>query len=255
MRSKAKAPAKVTVSVELQRVKSNSVTIQLTGVSPLYMHRLSEKAKRALLVGEKRKTQTEKSFLKHDPVEEFKSALYRIPGRHPKTEIFMPATALKGAICTAALETELIAKTQVQRLVTVTGQFIPIFGIPKLKLDVVRQAGVTRTPDIRSRPYFETWATEATIEFISPQLKHADIMALIENAGQICGIGDYRQEKGRGDYGRFCASKAIAPDLMNLKAQRESIEDPLPADDDTADLLAFWMTEKAKDKPAAEELS
>ena len=124
------------------------------------------------------------------------------------TDIVFPAMALKSAMATAALVVAGIRKTDVQRLVYIPSEFVPIYGVPRVRMDIVRSADINKTPDVRTRAYFREWATEIEIEFVRPVLSTTSIMALLYNAGVVCGIGDFRQEKGKGSYGTF----APAPD-------------------------------------------
>ena len=86
------------------------------------------------------------------------------------TYLCFPAAGVKGAMATAALETEGIKKTSVQRLIFLPESQIQIWGKPYLKMDIVRSADMNKTPDVRSRAYLPNWCAEVDIKFVTPTL-------------------------------------------------------------------------------------
>ena len=155
--------------------------------------------------------------------------------------------AIKSAMATAALAVAGIRKTDVQRLVFLPEEMVPIFGVPKLRMDFVRSADINRTPDVRTRAFFEKWATELTIRYAVPVLSQQAIIALLYNAGIMCGIGDFRQEKGKGSYGTFePISKPVDAALLDADAQLEAIMNPVAANMETVELMAEFEAELVK---------
>ena len=75
-------------------------------------------------------------------------------------------------------------------------------------MDIVRSADMNKTPDVRTRAYLPQWCAEVTVKYVVPTLSAHSIVSLLSNAGTIVGIGDFRQEKGRGSYGTFAVSGA-----------------------------------------------
>ena len=150
-------------------------------------------------------------------------------------------------MATAALVVAGIRKTDVQRMIYIPEDRIPIFGVPELRSDVVRSADINKTPDIRSRAYFPRWATAVTIEWAKPFLSEQAVTNLLHNAGRVCGIGDWRQEKGMGSYGTFTVEKiGDLPDdksLLDKQAQWHAITNPVSANAETTDLLAEFARE------------
>ena len=148
--------------------------------------------------------------------------------------------AIKSAMSTAALAVPGIQKTQVQRLVFMPTEYVPLFGIPKLRMDITRSADINRTPDVRTRAYFEEWATELEIHYSAPALSGQSIITLLHNAGIMCGIGDNRQEKGKGSYGTFrvlSGDEELPAHLLDGDAQWDAIQSPAPANSETTELL------------------
>lgn len=240
-------------TLQIDALKQGRVTLRMIGETPLYFNAMSAKAKRTLLIGGGKKTSAEKRELKHDPEAEFRDSIYRMSGG--PTLLGFPSPAIKGAMATAALETPGVTKSSVQRLVFLPEQRIKIWGRPYLKCDVVRSADINRTPDIRTRAFLPRWCAEVDIAFVSPALTVHSVVALLSNAGVVCGIGDFRQERGKGSFGTFSVHGDDMGDMQDLwdeitaegrAAQEAAMAVPRPADQDTAELLAMLDDERAR---------
>src|SRR5690554_3872389 len=101
--------------LHVDALRQGRVTLRLIGTTPLYFNAMSAKAKRTLLIGGGRKTAAEKKELKHNPLQEFRDSVYKLPSG--PTLLGFPAPGVKGAMATAALETPGVTKTSVQRLI------------------------------------------------------------------------------------------------------------------------------------------
>ncbi len=239
--------------LHIDALKRGRVTLKLIGETPFYFNAMSAKAKRTLLIGGGKKTAAEKKELKHDPEQEFRDSVYRMTDG--PTLLGFPAPGVKGAMATAALETAGVTKTSVNRLIFLPEQRIKIWGKPYLKCDVVRSADMARTPDIRTRAFLPRWCAEVDIAFIMPTLSTHSIVSLLANAGVICGIGDFRQEKGKGGYGTFSVAGDDLGDSAEYwaevtaegrDAQQAALDFPEAADEETADLLGVLGEERLK---------
>ena len=184
------------------QIKRETVEVILIGESGLYCHRMSQKASRDLLLGGRKKTAADKAHIKHHPRDEFRNCMF-LGGAAPGPLVQFPAMAFKRAMRTAAIETEGVKGTTVDRLIYVEEEFAPIFGTPLLRMDITRSSDMARTPDVRTRAYFPEWATVLHMSFAKPMLTRATIGTLLNNAGMVVGVGDNRQERGKGSYGRF----------------------------------------------------
>lgn len=239
-------------AVVVQALKQGVMRLNIIGQTPLYLNSMSAKAKRDLLVGSKKKTAAEKRDVKHDPEAEFRDSVYLMP--QGPTLIGFPAPGVKEAMATAALETPGIAKTSVRRLIFLPEERISIWGTPLLKMDVVRSADLARTPDVRTRAFLPRWGATIEIRFVTPTLNVGAIVNLLANAGVIVGIGDFRQEKGRGSYGTFRVLSDSAEDAEEWEAlqaegravQTEALANPTPADAETSELLDFLRSERVR---------
>ena len=89
-----------------------------------------------------------------------------------------------------------------------------------------------------------------TICYVKPQLGEQTIIQLLSNAGIVIGIGDFRQEKGKGNFGQFEVVEASAcKDIVKtggMKAQDAAIKTVTCYDEETAELLAWWESEVKK---------
>lgn len=245
---------KANETLQIDALKQGRVTLRLIGTTPFYFNAMSAKAKRTLLIGGGKKTAAEKRELKHNPEEEYRDSIYRAPSG--ETLLCFPAPGVKAAMATAALETPGITKSSVQRLIFLPEQKIRIWGRPFLKMDVVRSADMNRTPDIRTRAYLPRWCAEVDIAFVQPTLSVHSIVSLLANAGAVCGLGDFRQEKGKGSYGTFSVSGAedmgdwqevwdeITAEARDV--QSEAMDNPVCADQDTQDLLDLLAEERVR---------
>jgi len=243
----AKKVSGVLEAIEVEPLRVGSMTVWLKGRTPLICNRLAAKARRELLLPKGRKGKAEKEQqLKHDPVAEFRNSMTVRTGVGA-TRILFPAPAVKGALATAALETKGTNKTQIGRLVQVTGYSCDLYGVPELFMSVVRSADMNKTPDIRTRAMLKEWCLPATIQYVKPQMSDQAIMQLLSNGGIIIGIGDFRPEKGKGDFGQFDVStEAECKSIIKaggLKQQDAAIKNPVCVDADSEELLS-WFQEK-----------
>ena len=241
-------------TMEIHALKQGRIKLRMIGQTPMYFNSMGAKAWRDLLVGGGKKTAAEKKNIKHNPEQEFRDSVYK--KSTGGTYLCFPAAGVKGAMATAALETEGIKKTSVQRLIFLPESQIQVWGKPYLKMDIVRSADMNKTPDVRTRAYLPNWCAEVDIKFVTPTLSAFSIVSLLQNAGTIVGIGDFRQEKGRGSYGTFSvASSEDMGDQQEIwdditqearEVQELAMEYPECADDQTRELMQFIQEERLR---------
>jgi hypothetical protein len=248
------ARTKKPVEVEVINLRQDEVTFCLLGTTPFYCNAFSEKAKNELLLPRGRMTAAQKAHnLKHNPEAEFRASIYRDRSANGPTRIVMKSTALKGGMATAALDMPTnVAKTQINRLVTVLGETIPIWGIPQLAIDPVIQAGISRAPDMRTRAKLREWATLVHVRFTLPMVTQQTVATLVGAAGMIIGMGDFRQEKGKGSNGLF----EVVPEddqrwqrlvkTAGREAQDEALANPNCFDEEAEELLQWFREELAR---------
>lgn len=238
-------------TLQIDALKQGRVTLRMIGTTALYYNAMSAKVKHGLQVGTAKKTTAQKREVKHNPEQEFRDTMYR-QATGP-TMLYFPAPGVKAAMATAALETAGVTKSSVNRLIFLPQQRINVWGKPLLKCDVVRSADINKTPDIRTRAFLPRWCAEVDIAFITPTLSVRSIVSLLANAGVIIGIGDFRQEKGKGSFGTFRVIGTEDQDdewdeivAEGRAVQEAAAADPEWADDETADLMALYAEEVAR---------
>jgi len=252
--------------VEILKLQAGRLTFRICGTTPLIYSAMSLKVKQGLLYPHKKTMAERAATVKHNPFAEFTSSVYKTD--EGPTLLCFPAVAFKRGLASAALDLGGAKKAQIERLVWAIGERVPIWGIPELRMDVVRSADMNRTPDIRTRAILRSWCAELTISYVRPALNDTVVANLLASAGLIRGIGDFRQEKGAGNYGQFSIENskeeiAIMDRLKKeagRKQQERAMIEPQCFDDETRELLLWWEKEvkrrghsKSRDEDEGEE--
>ncbi len=246
--------------IEVTAINMNEVKFNVVGTSPMIMNRFSQKAWQELLFpSQRRSTATLEQSLKHDPIAEFRGALYRNRDVKTPTLIHVPNGAFHGALAKAALDIPGAAKAKIERLTRVVDVNINLYGVPHIFCAMVRNSDMNRTPDVRTRPIFPEWACTVTFTYMQQVLTERTIGALFGGAGQIVGIGDWRGEKG-GPYGAFRLAEdddAVFKRIVAKQgraAQQAAYDKPVFFDEDTEELLTWFeaeVTRREKNLPSA----
>jgi len=254
----ARAPVKpkakeVVTEVQILEMSQGSVSFCLLGTSELYFNRMSEKMKRYFLLGGQKKNEAEKAAnIKHDPPAEFRDSVYRNPGPKPATRLKLPAPAFKGLIRTAALDMPGSTKSAIGRRVWIPGTSIDVYGVPVMGIDVVRSADMAHTPDMRTRAVLLEWCCEVTVRFVRPLVTARQIAALVGAGGILCGVGDWRQEKGSGNAGQFQIVEKTNADFKRIMreggrvAQDNALEHITFRDVEVEELYGWFVQEIAR---------
>lgn len=249
-KQKDSKPAKMAATEQITQileVTQGSFEACILGTSPYIHNRTSEKAQRELLLPRGPKTATEKATtLKHQPIAEFRASPYLLSDPKAATLLALRGAAFKGAMRSAALDLPGTKKAQIGRLVRVVEELVEVFGIPLLKMDVVRSADMNRTPDIRTRAAMKEWACRITVRFVKPLITAQAVANLLAASGMIDGVGDGRSEKGALNFGEFRICDKNDQDFKRLirtagrAAQQEALDHPVPYDDESAELLTWF---------------
>jgi hypothetical protein len=238
--------------VNIIEINQGKLTFFVRGLTPFIFNAMSEKAKHELLLPKRtgKKTAADKAqSFKHNPLEEFRGSVYRTRDNKASARLIFPAAAFKKAMGTAALDIPGAQKTQIGRLVWVSGDMVEIYGVPRLHMSVVRTADMKRTPDIRTRAILPEWACKITVQFVKPAINEQSIFNLLAAAGVTVGVGDFRQEKGAGNYGQFALVPEKDADFARivkaggLKQQDAALESPEMYDIETEQLYAWFNAE------------
>lgn len=209
--------------LEIKPVEIVRTQIRIEGTTPLIVHNFGEKSRREMLEKQMKITKTKGHDAKN-PVEDFMNSLYWLTDK-PDTateEAFetaiasgakfgFPVTAIKQAAVMAASRNEIDVKTTTLRgtfflkgIGAGGSEFAEICGsTPKMREDVVRIGGISKTADLRYRAEFDPWYMDLMIEFNkNGPITLEQILNLINLGGFTCGIGEWRPEKD-GSFGMY----------------------------------------------------
>jgi hypothetical protein len=262
--AKAAKTATENQEIKIFALGQQQVTFYIVGDSPMIFNRMAEKAKRELLFpsGGRRTAADRAGTLKHEPVSEYRDSVYRHHGDDVPTRLKLPAPCFKGAMMTAALDLPGTRRTEIGRLVWVKGTHVDIYGVPSLFMNGVRSADLAHTPDIRTRAVCARWACQVTVAFVTPKLTPTAVYNLLRGAGMVSGVGDFRQEKGKGNYGQFRVVDQDDEEYLFLtkncgrEAQDLALyDDNVPTfDEDSQDLLDWFHAEFKRRREAVTEI-
>lgn len=238
-----------TAEIEILEIKTGRIRCNIIGRTPLIEHRFDKKAIYELLLPSPKGNRAEREqSLKHDPIAEFRGALYM--NRNPKepAAFHFPSGGFGAALAAAALDLPGSSKAQIKRLVSISDIQVNIFGIPKMIMNMVRSSDMARTPDVRSRPIFPEWACSIEIGYVSNLIREGHVVNLLSAAGVFIGIGDWRPQKG-GSHGKFEVVGDKDKDFNRIiktqgrVPQMEAVQKPVAYDADTEELFAWFKNE------------
>lgn len=206
--------------VELKQIDIRLFSIRLEGTTPLICHRFSEKAKREILDREMKKSKTTGHEIK-DPVRDFIDSLYWLSGK-PEIDTIeyfdtavnngarfgFPVLGFKEAAVSAGYRSG-VSKDKVSlygafhlvnaELTQNDGMLVQVFGTPYMREDYVK---IQQSASMRYRGEFRDWYTDLDVQYNAGAFSAEQIVNLFHLAGFVCGVGEWRPEKG-GQNGMF----------------------------------------------------
>lgn len=236
-------------TLEVLEINTGKVEFFVLGKTPFIANSMSNKALHEFLLPKGKKTSAEKAHsLKHDPRQEFRDSPYVNADPKAATYIEHLATAFKQAIRGAGVDVPGSSKAQMGRLMWVESERVPIYGKPQIFMAVTRSSDQKQTPDIRTRCIIPEWACKITVSFVQPILTYKTVGNLLAAAGLIQGVGDWRPQKGSGNYGQFELVDAKNKDFNRIikfghAQQLKAMQDPEAYDHETEKLLAWFDSE------------
>lgn len=144
------------------------------------------------------------------PEEEAEAGAYRMPSG----QLYLPSIHVRAAILGAASGMKIEKKPARQILsagLFTLSEYCPLFdpetgdALKEYEIDI-RRAVVQRQGIRRARPKLPRWACEIEFQFDTLLLNPKIIKDVLDLAGRIVGVGDYRPSKG-GPFGRFMAEQ------------------------------------------------
>lgn len=179
-----------------------TIKVRITGTRPMLMHsdKFADplnpltKAHKAL-TGKRKKTDEDHEAIAKS---EWMGGLY-IDDRGP----YMPGVNLDAALVAGAKLHKL--GTTIKRSVEVMDEKCHlIFSGPKTPEALwdagyydARSVKVSTSRLMRYRPMFREWALDCEIAFDADAINRSEVVRCLEDAGQYCGLGDYRPKFGR----------------------------------------------------------
>jgi len=174
-------------------MKTYNVTIQ--GTSPLLMNKPS------MLIGDISK---DSKPLKDDYQAQAEDKLYK----NPEGKLYQPSTHLSGALIEAGKHKKVVGKGK-STYSKICGYAVQVepFEIEhkKQKWEVFTCLAVNPNTKGRmplSRPLFREWELNFDVVFDDTEIQPSIMKELLDIAGRIVGIGDWRPAK-KGPYGKF----------------------------------------------------
>ena len=189
-----------TKTAELQKIKIEKAKVKIVGLSPLIMHRWSEKARKDMLDKQMKKTVKKEA---KSPEEQYEASIYYLDdGR-----LGFPADAFKKTMIRGAKQIGLVM-TDAKTSFFIHGEYctrddrelVPVVGEVQPREDMVRLNGATS--DIRFRGQVVKWEAELNISYNSSITSFDHIVNMLHAAGYGVGIGEWRPERD-GTFGRF----------------------------------------------------
>lgn len=193
--------------IKIPPIRFRTVRITLDGVSPLLVHRFSEKSKTEMAEKHAQKAKNKKGA--RDPIAEFKSSLYPMPGK--KNAYGMPTSGIKNCAVTACKFIDGFPMTMARGAFHVLDDgsgLTPIVGsTPVMDDRIVRIGGFKKVATPRYRGRFDKWSVTFDCKYNEGVISAEQILNLYENAGFSVGLCEYRPEKN-GNLGLFQVRRA-----------------------------------------------
>lgn len=194
----------IDAGVKLVELDLKTIQLKLEGISPLIIHRFSEKAKKQML--DKMLGKASKGKAPKDPVAEYEAAYHRLPDGSPG----FPVVGIKAAAVTAVTSlgkqfTKVAARQAFHILHDKKGGELgevhyPHDCPPYMREDMVR-VGIEQA-DMRYRPEFLRWGMIIRVQYNERAISQEVLVNLINLGGFSVGLGEHRPERD-GDNGRF----------------------------------------------------
>lgn len=187
-------------TVEVKEFSINEVQIPIVGISPLIVHKFSQKSRIQIEEKQAGKAQNKKHDIR-DPQADFEGA------KHIASDGWegFPAAGFKAAMIRGAKIIGMVMKDAGMSFFVKADceetQLVRVNGEARMRTDMVRVG--MGSADVRYRPEYPTWGATLTIEFNAGMISLDQIYQLVKAAGYSCGIGEMRPEKGKFNYGRF----------------------------------------------------
>lgn len=187
------------VIVDLPKIDVRSFSVTLNGLSPLIVHKFSEKSRKEIEDKQQKKAKGAKEV--RVPRNEYLASFYMLEGTTPETPdavYGVPASAFKNAAVDACTFVDGMTKVEARGAFHVIADEGPLVKItdhsaPTMREDTVRIG--MGTLDLRYRPEFAEWSVTLGIRYNHAAISPDQIVNLFNLAGFSIGIGEWRPQR------------------------------------------------------------
>ena len=198
----AKKRQRPDAQIVMPKIQVSEFLVPIKGVTPLIMHKFSDKAR--LAIEEKQQQKAKIAKAKRDPKAEYLAAMYVMPGTGKagsKTAKYgVPASAYKQAAVSACRYIDGLTMTFIKgafHVIDDAGGLVQIkYKSIRMRDDTVRIGPAGGTLDLRYRPEFTDWSTILLIRYNEACISPEQIVNLFNHAGFHVGVCELRAEKG-----------------------------------------------------------
>ena len=202
-----KAPkAKQSASIAILHLELQTFDVLVVGLTPLIMHKFSEKAKKAIEDKQQQKAKQAKG--KRDPKGEYLAACYVMPGSEAGKKgckYAIPSITLKAAMVAACRYVDGMPMTIARGAFQVLGEDQGLIPITFAGTQPVMREDAIRLPngnlDMRYRPEFKDWKVKVQIRINAAVISKEQVINLLSLSGFHCGIMELRPNSKSGPGG------------------------------------------------------
>lgn len=195
----------------IQQLSTHYLCLEIEGTADLIQSAYNQKAAEQMLRKHMGISVVRETKVPRDCVEAGK--IVNMAGR-----ICVPPQGVKATMITASAQIKTFKKTQLRTALFIEGQSVPItFKEMIPRMDMTRNSGMGRTPDVRFRPSFRDWKARVIVQF-AETLSPATVVDLLNRGGAV-GLCEWRPEKN-GTFGTFRVSRHIT-DMKEISDVRE----------------------------------
>ncbi|SRR6266550_3222599 len=172
----------------------STINVGIEGITPLIVNRFHEEAQEAASSGEHSRKE------RPSPQDDAANRLYQ-----NGNGIFYPAENIRQSLIGAASRHKIgrrAATADMAASIFVTPFELPLEG--EWHVDS-RPVVIQRARIVRHRPMFDEWLIRFQIQIDTDLVSERLVRLVLEDAGKLVGIGDFRPAK-KGQYGRFSVS-------------------------------------------------
>ena len=189
----------VAKEVQIEPLLIATMTVEIAGITPLLMNKMSDKEKQSMLDKQMGKG-TEKNKIRN-PVEETENKIHKLSNG----KVGVPIISIKKAMIESAPYLDMEKKVVRGSMFIIPEENnLVTLNYKKMVTNeaITRDSGINRTPRTTFRPEFRDWGCKFTIKYNAKQVTPDQIYNLLKVAGFHSGIGSWRPLT-EGNYGTF----------------------------------------------------